>query len=183
VGEDGVIGRPGRTDNGGDPQSGGSEPEVEAQCTGFDFILGSWTVRNRRLTERLQASNMWEEFVTVSTARRLWDGVGNVDEIVGESPSGPVKGVTIRLFDSGTDEWRLYWATPKSGILEPPMIGRFDGRRGVFYNHELFNGRGIFVRFIYSDITPRSCRWQQAFSNDGGSTWEVNWYMDFTRLG
>ena len=27
-----------------------------------------------------------------------------------------------------------------------------------------------------------AARWEQAFSADGGATWEVNWVMEFTRV-
>ena len=29
--------------------------------------------------------------------------------------------------------------------------------------------------------TPASAHWEQAFSPDGGKTWEVNWVMEFSR--
>jgi hypothetical protein len=32
-------------------------------------------------------------------------------------------------------------------------------------------------------IDPHACRLEQAFSEDGGRCWEVNWIMDFTREG
>lgn len=154
---------------------------LDRQAHGFDFILGTWRIQNRRLSQRLQPSQHWEEFETVSTARPLWDGVGNVDEIVGESPSGPVRGLTVRLFDPAAQLWRLYWATRRGGLLEPPMVGRFEKERGLFYNQELFEGQPVFVRFVYSHATEDSCRWEQAFSADGGSTWEPNWQMEFRR--
>jgi hypothetical protein len=155
---------------------------VNDQAAGFDFIIGRWSVTNRRLRERLAGSAQWDEFLTISTARSLWGGPGNVDEIVGTSATGPVLGVTLRLFDPSLGLWRLYWATPSQGVVEAPMVGRFEGGRGVFYNHEVHRDRGVIVRFIYSDITATSCRWQQAFSVDGGTSWEINWYMDFRRI-
>jgi hypothetical protein len=62
------------------------------------------------------------------------------------------------------------------------MIGGFQNGRGEFYNQEMFNGRAIFVRFIFSDIRPDSFRLEQAFSDDGGKTWEPNWISEFTRV-
>jgi len=32
------------------------------------------------------------------------------------------------------------------------------------------------------NITPDSCRFEQAFSDDGGKTWEVNWIAIDTRV-
>jgi hypothetical protein len=47
--------------------------------------------------------------------------------------------------------------------------------RGEFFGEELFNGRVILARFVFSDMTPSSFRFEQAFSADWGKTWEVNW--------
>ncbi|WP_343520085.1 hypothetical protein [Sphingomonas sp.] len=38
------------------------------------------------------------------------------------------------------------------------------------------------VMFRWSAITAASAHWEQAFSTDGGKTWESNWHMDFTRV-
>jgi len=59
--------------------------------------------------------------------------------------------------------------------MTPPTIGEFKNGRGEFYSQETLNGRAILVRFVISDITPESCHFEQAFSDDGGKTWEVNW--------
>ena len=37
------------------------------------------------------------------------------------------------------------------------------------------------MRFTWSGVEGPTPRWEQAFSTDGGSTWETNWVMDFTR--
>ncbi len=49
------------------------------------------------------------------------------------------------------------------GTLTTPTIGEFEDGRGEFYSQETFNGRAILVRFVISDITPDSCRFEQAF--------------------
>jgi len=51
-----------------------------------------------------------------------------------------------------------------------------------FMTRKPLNDRAILVRFVISDITPNSCRFEQAFSDDRGKTWEVNWIATDTRL-
>jgi hypothetical protein len=44
------------------------------------------------------------------------------------------------------------------------------------------NGRAILVRFVISGITADACRFEQAFSADGGRSWEVNWVATDSRV-
>jgi NIPSNAP len=148
----------------------------------FDFLIGRWKVHNRRLRERLRASTQWDEFDGTVVVRPVWGGKGNVDEYEAEGPSGPIQGLTVRLFNPRSQQWSLYWANRASGTLDPPMIGSFKDGRGEFYDQEMFEGRSIYVRFVWSEATATSCRWEQAFSADGGKTWETNWIMEFTRV-
>ncbi|MGZ3573908.1 MAG: hypothetical protein ACXVA3_01330 [Vulcanimicrobiaceae bacterium] len=148
----------------------------------FDFFIGNWNVHNRRLKNPLRGSTDWYEFEASSKAKKIWGGLANMDEFVGDSPLGLIQGMTVRLFDPATRQWRLYWANRKDGLFGVPTIGEFKDGRGEFFDQELFEGRSIFVRYEWSDIMPTSCRWQQAFSADGGRTWETNWIMDFTRV-
>jgi hypothetical protein len=62
------------------------------------------------------------------------------------------------------------------------MIGKFIDRHGEFFDQESFQGRMIYVRWVWSEITPNSCRFEQSFSNDGGKSWEVNWINVYTRV-
>jgi hypothetical protein len=160
----------------------------------FDFLVGSWNVHNRRLTKRLVGSDEWEEFTAPAVNWSLFDGMANVDETT--FPDG-TKGLTLRLFDPASEEWSLHWASSESGRLFPPVVGRFANehdsksprdfescshRRGVFYGDDTEGGTPVRVRFTWSDITPDSARWEQAFSVDGGASWEVNWTMRFSRV-
>jgi hypothetical protein len=147
----------------------------------FDFFIGNWKVHNRKLKARLKGSDSWEEFEATASARKILDGLGNMDEIRMNRESGIVTGATVRLYDPKTDQWSLYWADSVNGILQIPVIGEFKNGRGEFYNQEPFEGRSIFTRYIWSDITENYCRWEQAFSPDGGKTWETNWIMEFSR--
>jgi len=148
----------------------------------FDFLIGSWTVRNRRLAERLKGCTDWEEFESTCHARGILGGLGNMDEFTMDRASGRVLAVTLRLFNPVTGEWSIYWAASTgNGRLDVPMVGRFEGPRGEFFSQEVFEGRHIFNRFIWTVKAPGSCRWEQAYSADGGKTWETNWIMEFTR--
>jgi hypothetical protein len=148
----------------------------------FDFFMGKWKVHHRRLRERLKGSTSWEEFEGTSVAHKILGGLGNFDENVMERESGRMEGVTLRLYNSVSGQWSIYWADGVTGILQTPMVGGFENGRGEFYDQEIFEGRAILSRFIWSNISETTCRWEQAFSTDGGKTWETNWVMDNTRL-
>jgi hypothetical protein len=144
----------------------------------FDFLVGSWNVLNRRLVKRLVGSDEWLQFTAPAVNWSLFDGQANVDEIT--FPDG-TKGLTLRLFNPATGQWSLNWASSETGTLFPPVTGKFTDDCGVFYGEDTEDGTPVRVRFTWSDITPDSARWEQAFSVDGGATWEVNWTMQFTR--
>jgi hypothetical protein len=149
----------------------------------FDFLFGNWKVHNRRLREALSGCTEWVEYEASVAVRRVWDGAGNFDEYdAPETPWGHIQGMTLRLFDPKSQQWTIYWANRAGGKLDVPMIGSFRDGVGEFYDQELFRGRAIYVRFLWTAPTGNAARWEQAFSDDGGKTWETNWIMDFTRV-
>ena len=147
----------------------------------FDFWPGEWAIRNRRLRERLAGSDDWEEFDATVVARPILDGLGNEDEFRTDHDGGFV-GMSFRFFDPVARQWSIYWAdSRRPGLLDPPVVGSFDGDVGVFEGEDVLRGRPILVRFTWSRVTTETPRWEQAFSDDGGRTWETNWVMDFAR--
>ena len=147
----------------------------------FDFWMGSWNVSGRRLRERLAGCEEWVEIGGTSVAWPLLGGLGNVDEFHTDYGGG-YSGMSLRLFEPETRTWSIYWADSRSpGPLEPPVVGAFAGDVGVFECDDTFGGRPIRVRYTWSRVTGGSPRWEQAFSPDGGATWETNWINDFTR--
>jgi hypothetical protein len=151
----------------------------------FDFWMGSWRVHNRRLRERLKGSTEWVEFEATSVTRPLLGGLGNEDELRTEHWPGFI-GMTIRFFNPATRQWAIYWVDNRRGALEPPVFGAFTENTGLFFGDDTFEGRPIRVRFIWRHDglgeDRRTASWEQAFSADGGETWETNWTMDMTRI-
>ena len=112
----------------------------------------------------------------------MLNGLGNVDCYSAVRAGDPVEGVTLRLFNPATGEWSISWAdTVRPGTLLPPMVGRFDGGVGEFFGEELLDGTKVLCRFLWTRTRSSTPQWEQAFSDDGGKTWEVNWIMTFTR--
>ncbi len=149
----------------------------------FDFELGTWNIHLERLAQRLAGSHTWVEFDGTSTTRKIPGGLGEIEQFETDSLTGHIEGLTVRLYDPQTHQWRIYWANSSDGQLGDPMIGYFCNGVGEFYDQEFWNGRSVYVRFIWSNITPTSAHFEQSFSVDGGKTWEVNWITDQTRTG
>jgi len=144
----------------------------------FDFLDGEWTCRNRRLHKPLAGSTEWDEFPGTVSFRHVIGGVANVDELI--APSRGIAGLTVRTFDIERQEWSIFWVNQRNGRMEPPVVGRFVDGVGVFVGPDVYEGTPITVRFRW-DTTGEHPRWEQAFSTDGGETWETNWTADFTR--
>lgn len=148
----------------------------------FDFFVGSWKVRHRQLTERLKGSTVWKEFAGTCITRLTLGGQGNMDDNILEKPGGAYRAVTLRAFDPGTQTWSIWWLDGRNpGKLDVPMVGCFERGIGTFLADDVFEDKPIKVRFLWSHADRNSCRWEQAFSGDGGATWETNWIMEFTR--
>jgi hypothetical protein len=147
----------------------------------FDFAIGTWKTQISRLQHPLSGSTTWTKVEGTVVVRKVWNGRANLEEIEGKSAEAHFEGMTLRLYNPTSHQWNLFWSNSSDGTLAQPMIGEFKDGRGVFYDQEVFNGRAIFARNIYFDITPNSYQFEQAFSDDGGKTWELNFTAALTR--
>ena len=148
----------------------------------FDFEIGTWKTHVSRRLHPLTGSTTWVEMDGTSVVRKVWDGRANLLELEADSPAGHFEGLSLRLYNPQSHQWSLNFANSNGGTLSQPTIGEFKNGRGEFYDQETLNDRAIFVRFVISDITPNSTRFEQSFSDDGGKTWEVNWIATDTRV-
>ena len=148
----------------------------------FDFEVGTWKTHAARLVHPLTGSKAWVEYDGITTVRRVWDGRANLLELVADGSGGHFEGLNLRLYNPDSHQWSLNFSNSAAGTLTQPTIGEFKNGRGEFFDQERFNGRAVLVRFVISDITATSCHFEQAFSEDGGKTWEVNWIATDTRM-
>jgi hypothetical protein len=151
----------------------------------FDFLFGSWRIHNRRLDDPLDESASWSEFEATSEAYPILRKLGNVQ--LYDAPDFPgrpgFQGYALRLFDPGSRLWRIWWAsTAGDGRLDRPVLGGFRDGVGHFEGNDVVNGREVVVRFLWTEITETSARWEQAFSLDGGKTFILNWIMLHERI-
>ena len=156
---------------------GSSTPQIRA----FDFLIGSWTVRHRRLEHRLVGDTHWQSFGGTMRAQPILAGQGNFDEHVIDLPGGLYRASTLRIFHADTGQWEIRWIDGRDPKLDPPMTGAFSSGVGTFHGESAVAGKPARARFLWSRISESFARWEQAFSPDSGASWETNWIMEFIR--
>ncbi|WP_242164580.1 hypothetical protein [Lysobacter sp. M15] len=148
----------------------------------FDWEIGTWKTRLRRLAKPLSGSHEWLEYEGTSVVRAALDGRANLVELEVEGAAGRIEGVSLRLYAPQAQQWSLNFANIRNGLLTQPVLGGFRDGIGEFYGQDELDGRTILVRFVISEVTANSARFEQAYSNDGGRTWETNWIATDTRI-
>lgn len=148
----------------------------------FDFEFGTWKTHVSRLAEPLSGSKEWLALEGTSVVRPILDGRANLVELDISGPSGRISGASLRLYNPQTRQWSLNYASLRNGALTAPTVGAFEHGRGEFFGLDTWNGKPVFVRFVIACATRDTCRFEQAFSADGGKTWEVNWIATDTRV-
>lgn len=144
----------------------------------FDFLTGNWTMDNKRLKARLSNNTNWIEYKSTSqNYGTILNGLGNMDiyrTSFNQVNDKPYEGFTLRLFNPQTRLWSLYWVDSNAGVLDPPVVGSFEGTVGTFYCKDVFQGKPILVMFQWDKTDPDNPVWAQVFSPDNGRTWEMN---------
>jgi hypothetical protein len=148
----------------------------------FDPLIGRWKYHLKRRLHPLTGSNTWVELNGTGVCFKIWDGRAQLDTIEVDGPTGHIEGLTLRLYNPESHQWRLYWANSKIGITDPPQVGEFKNGRGEFFAQDTINGKTILIRYVWTDLTTNSPHFEQSFSDDGGKSWEVNWITDQTWL-
>ncbi len=151
---------------------------MPASSRDFDFLRGTWQVANQRLKQRRAGSDDWDHFPATSVFQTLLDGVANVDEF--DCPARGFKGMSLRTLDLARGVWSIYWVNSTQGILRPPVHGSFADGHGEFFGEDMDDGIPVHCRFRWT-VSETAPVWEQAFSTDGGQSWETNWFMRFSR--
>jgi len=149
----------------------------------FDLRAGCWIYHNHVLKERLANNHDWFDYDSIQHLWITMGGYGNMDDNEMRRPDGTYYGLTVRTYDPKTGDWSIWWHDGRNpGDLDPPVKGRFKDGVGTFYSDDTLRGKPIKVRFTWSGITATAAHWEQAFSGDGGKTWETNWTPDFSKI-
>ncbi|HLJ35954.1 MAG TPA: DUF1579 domain-containing protein [Ktedonobacteraceae bacterium] len=163
------------------------EGKSMAGASDFDFLLGTWTIHNRRRTNPFEKEGVWEEFLATQTGEKYLDGRVQIEFFAGETlPGGEVyKGLTIRTFDEHSQQWFLRWLDNRDPHDFNPLVGAFQDGIGLFYQEitSPITGQPVRLRFTWDHVGEGTPRGQQAFSYDQGETWDTVWIAELTRPG
>ncbi|HEX4370687.1 MAG TPA: hypothetical protein VH019_05030, partial [Rhizomicrobium sp.] len=157
----------------------------------FDFLIGDWKAHLHRMIDRKTGvttsdprTGIWVDYDGVCNDKKLLDTNANFEQFDVQVPRTHLRfrGQALRMYNPASHQWSIYGLDLDKGELGlPPLIGQFTGKRGEFFDSELRNGRMVQVRYVWSDVTPKSARMEQSFSPDGGKSWAVNWIVDLSR--
>ncbi|MBK8501351.1 MAG: hypothetical protein IPL46_03600 [Saprospiraceae bacterium] len=149
----------------------------------FDFLIGKWTVLNRRLKERLKNSIEWIEFPAEMETKPILNGLGLMDEMHSSHFGDDFIGLSIRMVNPRTNIWTIYWADTSSpeNYLKEQVVGEFANGIGEFYGKEQFQGKEYRLRFTWKRQSVSTAQWEQAYFDELKNDWETNWIMEFTR--
>ena len=172
-----------------DAQSNASSPQSVQQTSAnrdgqadFDFEIGTWKTHLRRLLKPLTGSTTWAEYDGTTVVRKVWNGRANLVELEVDGPTGHIEALSLRLYNPQSRQWSLNFANSAAGTMAVPTIGEFRNGRGEFYDQETLSGRAILVRFLILPVSADTIRFEQAYSDDGGKTWELNWVAVDSRV-
>jgi hypothetical protein len=149
----------------------------------FDFELGTWTIKIRRLVHPLSGSSEWaspEGYTHI--VQKVWDGRASLAQLENDRPSRHFDGLMLRMYNLESHEWNIYWGSAKTATVDAPLVGHFEHGRGEFFQHDTYQGKPVIVRLVYSEITPSSFHTESSYSADDGKTWEPNLIQTFARV-
>lgn len=157
-------------------------PSSKSTKNDFDFFVGEWKIKNKKLKDRLSNCNDWVEFEATQECHQVLRGIANTDDFLAEFDGVPFEGMTLRLFNPKTKLWSIYWADSNMGVLDKPVVGSFENNIGLFYAKDIFHDKEILVVFKWDKTDVNNPVWSQAFSEDNGKSWEWNWFMYMSRI-
>jgi hypothetical protein len=171
----------------GQSATGGDSAQAAVARDGqhdFDFEFGTWKTHlklSSRLSHPFTGLETWTGYEGTTVVHKIWNGKANMVELSVDGPSGHVDGLNLHLYNPDSHQWSLNFASSTGGTMSVPAIGEFRNGRGEFFDQEPINGRMLLVRSTWTVLSPDACHFEQAFSQDGGKTWELNWIADDTR--
>jgi hypothetical protein len=159
------------------------KPSATSSKNDFDFLEGKWKVHNRKLKTRLNNCSEWSEFESTLHMRKVLTGTGNAENYYATFDGKPFEGMALRLFNSETRLWTIYWMDSNNGTMDKhPVTCSFENGIGKFYTTDVFNEKELVVIYQWDANNPQRPIWSQAFSTDNGKKWKWNWEMVLTRV-
>ena len=162
----------------------GRSPEIPEAMDAYGWLIGSWEL------DLIGYDDGGNVLHTTGEAHFAWVLEGRAVQDVFINPRrsdrGPDSprfanwyGTTIRIYDPSIQAWRVNWFNPNDGI-RAELIGRWCGKDVV---QEGKFPDGTPIRWTYSDITDKACRWRGERLESDGKSWRLQVEFRARRTG
>lgn len=150
-------------------------PPATGKPGDFDFLTGHWKIKNRQLKK----DGGWDEFEGEASVFALLQGVVSIEEL--RIPARGFSGMGLRVLSAERKLWADYCVNAQFGIVgSEPTWGSFVDGVGTWDAEDKDGDPPVIWRGVWDQVTPKSCRWVQASSRDGGGSWKEQWVMHWT---
>jgi hypothetical protein len=156
-------------------------PTLRDGAHDFDFNFGVWKSHITRLVHPLTDSKESIELNGTVAVRKVWDGKAWLEEMEADGPKGHWQGMTLFLYNPQSHQWSQTFVNSSQGVVAGTLTGSFQDGREELYSQDTVDGRAILVRGTWSNIAADSHRYQEAYSTDGGKTWQTVFTADLIR--
>lgn len=163
-------------------QASGPHASLGAHADTFGRLIGSWAGEFRDIDNGVESTGEMEVHLAWVLDGRAVQDVWIVPSRAARSAGATAPGIygsTMRIFDPAAEAWRMFWFNPSQPYVRAELIGRREGDDIV----QIGSYGDTPIKWVFSDIAPRSFVWRGYWLASDGVTWTMNTEFRVRRTG
>ena len=146
--------------------SAATAPCVSPEWKQMNFWVGDWDVS-------------WPGGSGSNHVTKILGGCVVEENFSGDS-SRPLHGLSVSTYDPSSKRWKQTWVDDRGSYIDLAG-GLVNGEMTLGRETTKPDGKSIRVRMVFKNVQANAFDWSWERSDDGGTTWTVQWPIHYTR--